>query len=113
MLYDTALADRIRLYLADIPNLEFEEKKMFRGLTFMVNDKMCVCVSGENLMCRFDPKIQEELANKIGYQPMIMKGKEYKGYCYILPEGIISKKDFEYFVDKCVNFNKIAKSSKK
>jgi len=42
-----------------------------------------------------------------------MKGKEYKGYCYILPEGIISKKDFEYFVDKCVNFNKIAKSSKK
>ena len=53
MAYDTKLADRIREYLAEIPNLKIEEKKMFRGLTFMVNGKMCINVSGENLMCRF------------------------------------------------------------
>ena len=29
---------------------------MFRGLTFMVNGKMCVSVSGDKLMCRFDPQ---------------------------------------------------------
>ena len=39
---------------------------MFSGLTFMVNGKMCVNVIGENLMCRFDPKLQEEVA-EIGF----------------------------------------------
>ena len=47
--YDTNLADRLREYLAKIPNLEIEEKKMFSVLNFMVNGKTCVCASGENL----------------------------------------------------------------
>jgi TfoX/Sxy family transcriptional regulator of competence genes len=113
MAYDTKLADRIREHLAEIPNLEIEEKKMFRGLTFMVNGKMCVCVSGENLMLRFDPKLQEKLSEKNGYETMMMKGKEYKGYCYINPEGFKAKKDFEYFINLCLKFNPLAKSSKK
>ena len=113
MSYDTKLADRIREYLAEIPNLEIQEKKMFRGLTFMVNGKMCINVSGENLMCRFDPKLQNEIAEKKGYQSMIMKGKEYKGYCYINPDGFRDKKDFEYIISLCLEFNKVAKMSKK
>jgi hypothetical protein len=42
-----------------------------------------------------------------------MRGKEYKGYCYVAPDGFKSKKDFEYWVNLCVDFNKEAKSSKK
>ncbi|AOM81003.1 TfoX/Sxy family protein [Pedobacter steynii] len=113
MTYDIKLADRLRAYLAEIPDLEVEEKKMFNVLNFMVNGKTCVCVSGENLMCRFDPKMQEEIAEKNGYETMLMKGKEYKGYCYINPEGIQTKMDFEYFVNLCLDFNKTAKASKK
>jgi hypothetical protein len=113
MAYNIKLADRIREYLFGFPDLEIEEKKMFRGLTFMVNGKMCVCVSGENLMCRFDLALTEEVAEKNGFQPMIMKGREYKGYCYISPEGIKTKKDFEYWVNLCLDFNERAKSSKK
>jgi TfoX/Sxy family transcriptional regulator of competence genes len=113
MPYNINLADRIRAYLTQIPNLEIEEKKMFRGLTFMVNGKMCVNVSNDNLMCRFNPTLQEEIAAKNGYQPMIMKGREYKGYCYISPEGCKSKKDFQYFINLCLDFNNIAKASKK
>lgn len=113
MAYDTNLADRIREYLVRFPQMLVEEKPMFGGLAFMVNDKMCVCVSSEDLMCRFDPKIQEEIAEKSGFQPMIMKGKELKGYCYINPTGLKSKKDFEYWMDLCLEFNARAKSSKK
>ena len=40
MAYNEKLADRIREALFDIPRVE--EKKMFRGVTFMVNGKMCV-----------------------------------------------------------------------
>ncbi len=113
MAYDPELADRIRAYLVRIPEIEIEEKEMFRGLTFMVNDKMCVSVSDENLMCRFDPGLQEEIAEKNGFQPMLMKGKELKGYCYINPIGFRSKEEFEYWIDLCLDFNERAKSSKK
>jgi len=113
MAYNIKLADRVREYLADFPSLKIEEKKMFRGLTFMVNGKMCVSVSGENLMCRFDPSLQDEVAERNGFQPMIMKGKQYKGYCYINPYGLKAKKDFEYWVNLCLGFNHKAKSSKK
>jgi hypothetical protein len=113
MAYNTNLGDRVREYLAEIPNIEIEEKEMFNVLNFMVNGKTCICVSGENLMLRFDPTLQEELSEKNGYETMLMKGKEYKGYCYINPDGFKEKKDFEYFVNLCLEFNKTAKISKK
>lgn len=114
MAYDSKLVNRIRVYLYEkIPDLEIVEKEMFSVLNFMVNGKTCICVSGENLMLRFDPKLQTELSEKNGYETMLMKGKEYKGYCYINPEGYKAKADFEYFVNLCIEFNKIAKSSKK
>jgi TfoX/Sxy family transcriptional regulator of competence genes len=113
MAYDAQLADRIREYLVKFPNLKIEEKKMFRGLTFMVNGKMCISVSGENLMCRIDPALHEDVAEKSGFEPMIMKGKELKGYCYINQAGYQSKRDFEYWVDLCLNYNEKAKPSKR
>lgn len=113
MPYDIRLADRIREYLIGYTPLKIEEKEMFRGLTFMVNEKMCVCVSGENLMCRFDPALQEEVAEKNGFQPMVMKGKELKGFCFVHPEGCRSKKDFEYWLGLCLEYNGRAKSSRK
>ena len=113
MSYDTKLADRIREYLVEFPKLKIEEKKMFSGLAFMINDKMCVNVSGDKLMCRFDPDLQEEVSEKTGYEPMVMKGKELKGYCYVEPIGFKSKKDFEYWLNLCLDYNKTAKSSKK
>lgn len=64
MAYDVKLADRVREYLASYPGLRIEEKQMFSGLCFMVNQKMCVNVSGENLMCRYDPALNEVVAEK-------------------------------------------------
>ncbi len=113
MAYDTNLVNKVREFLAEIPNIEVEEKEMFAVLNFMVNGKTCICVSDENLMLRFDQKLQEELSERNGYETMLMKGKEYKGYCYINPEGFKDKNDFEYFVNLCLDFNKISKPSKK
>lgn len=50
MTYDQKLTDRIRAYLADVSGLDIEEKESFRGITFMVNGKMCFCVSGDEMM---------------------------------------------------------------
>ena len=49
MAYNEDLANRIRKSLADHGIEDVEEKKMFRGLCFMVNGKMCVCASADEL----------------------------------------------------------------
>lgn len=113
MSYNNDLADKVREYLAEIPGIDIEEKVMFNVLNFMVNGKTCCCVSGENLMLRFDPCRQEELSEKDGYETMLMKGKVYKGYCYINPVGFKDKKDFEFYLNLCLDYNKFAKSSNK
>jgi TfoX/Sxy family transcriptional regulator of competence genes len=111
MAYNEKLADRLREALMHLPNVE--EKKMFSGLAFLVNDKMCINVSGDKLMCRFDPSLHETIAERRGYIPMIMKGKELKGYCYVTEEGFHSKKDFDYWVNLCLAYNKEARASKR
>jgi TfoX/Sxy family transcriptional regulator of competence genes len=111
MPYNEKLADRIRIAIAHLPKLE--EKKMFRGLTFMVNGKMCIAVSAEEMMCRIDPSIHDEVAEKNGCRPMVMKGKGYKGFVYVSQEGFKSKKDFDYWINLCLDFNGRAKAAKK
>jgi hypothetical protein len=54
----------VRESLAEIPKVE--EKEIFRGLTFMVNDKMCVSMSGNELMLRIDPELTEKLLEEDG-----------------------------------------------
>lgn len=113
MAYDSLLADRVRAYLADVPGISITEKKMFSGLAFLVNDKMCVNISRDALMCRFDPERQEEVAERSGFRPMVMKGRELAGYCYVDPEGFRQGRDFRWWMELCLQFNAQAKPAKK
>lgn len=113
MAYNIELADRVRERLSEISDLEIKEKKMFSGLAFLVNDKMCINISHDNLMCRYDPDLEEEVSEKIGFLPMIMKGKQLKGYCYVEPIGFQKQADFEYWIKIGLDYNVIAKASKK
>jgi len=110
MAYNEKLADRVRNALSEIPNVE--EKQMFRGITFMVNDKMCVSVSGDELMCRIDPALHDTIMEKNGTREMVMRGKVLPGYVYVSSDAIKNKKDFDYWIKLCLDFNKHAKSSK-
>ena len=111
MAYDEKLANRVREALADIANVD--EKKMFRGMTFMVNDKMCISVSGNELMLRLDPDLTEQLVEEPGTRPMIHCGKNMKGFIYISPERFNNKKDFDHWINLALEYNPRAKSSKK
>ncbi len=116
MAYHIKIADRVRERLSEIPDLEIVEKKMFSGLSFLVNGKMCINVSHDNLMCRYDPDLEDEVAERRGFLPMIMKGKQLKGYCYVEPEGFQKPEDFEYWIKICLDYNpraKVSKNSKK
>lgn len=90
-----------------------EEKKMFGGLCFMVNDKMCVGVKKERLMFRLDPGLFDEVIEKEGCRPMEMQGRIMKGYVFVDADVLNTKKELAYWVNLALEFNKIAKSSKK
>ncbi len=111
MAYDEKLADRVRESLADIPNVE--EKKMFRGVTFMVDDKMCISVSGNELMLRIDPDLTEKLLEENGTRPMVHGGKHMKGFIYISSERFLNQKDFDHWIRLALDYNPKAKASKK
>jgi len=74
MAYDEKAADRIREIIS-VNNKNIEEKKMFGGICFMVNDKMCVGVEKDRLMVRLDPEKYNEALEKEGCRPMDFKGK--------------------------------------
>lgn len=113
MAYDIQLADRVRQYLQRQPGIAIEEKTMFSGLAFMVNGKMCINVAGNRLMCRYDPALDATLAEEPGYQPMIMRGKQLSGYCYVAPEVLQTGKALAYWIRLCLGYNPKAKAAKK
>ncbi len=112
MAYNTKLADRIREALADLPDVE--EKEMFRGVCFMVNGKMCVCVSGDEMLCRIGAEQMETaLANNAVRQMVMARNKPSKDFVFVGEEGFYNQKDFNYWIKLALDFNPMAKASKK
>lgn len=111
MAFDEKLADRIRQALAQLPKVE--EKKMFGGLAFMVDNKMCITAGDNRIMCRIDPAVHDEAIKRKGCSTVIMRGRKYKGYIHVYKDSIKNKKDFDYWIGLALDYNKIAKASEK
>ncbi|HMX89549.1 MAG: TfoX/Sxy family protein [Saprospiraceae bacterium] len=112
MAYSEELADKVFARLSEM-NLLLEEKKMFGGVCYMINDKMCLGIVGDQLMVRFDPELTEEVMSKPGAGPMDFTKKAMKGYAFIQPEGIRSMRELDDWIRLALEFNHKAKSSKK
>lgn len=112
MAYNEKLANQARELIA-LTHKNVEEKKMFGGLCFMVNDKMCIGVEKERLMVRLDPAVYEDVMEKEGCTPMDFTGKVMKGYVFVSADAVTTKKKLEYWVKLALEYNKIAKASKK
>jgi len=113
MPYSEKLADRIRIALLDLGVPKVEEKKMFRGMTFMVDDKMCISVGEDRIMCRVDPELHDQLLEEKPCRTMIMKDREYKGYILVNEDDLRKKAELDFWIKQCLDFNGRAKSSKK
>jgi TfoX/Sxy family transcriptional regulator of competence genes len=112
MAYNEKIADQVRELIA-LTHENVEEKKMFGGLCFMVNDKMCVGVEQERLMVRLDPERTEEVMEKEGCRPMDFTGKVMKGFVFVDAEVLKTKRQLEYWIQLALEYNKKAKPSKK
>ena len=112
MAYNEILADRVREIISDSSN-KIEEKRMFGGLCFMVNDKMCIGVEKERLMIRLDPMIYDEVLEKEGVTQMDFTGKTMKGYVFVDIDALNTNQKLNYWVRLALEYNKVAQVSRK
>lgn len=118
MAYDEYLADRVRTILRE-KQIPFEEKKMMGGLCFMVDDKMCVGVDQDKrtaynrLMARVGEHAYLEALKRPGCKPFDITGKALKGFVLVEEEAIDLDPELEYWVQLSLDYNPLARRSKK
>ena len=103
MAYSERLAERIRKALGHLP---VEEKKMFGGLAFMINGKMCLTVGPGRIMARIGPKLHQREVKRDGCSTVVMKGREYKSYVYIKEENLKSAPGLNHWISLALAFNR-------
>jgi TfoX/Sxy family transcriptional regulator of competence genes len=111
MSYNEQLAARVRAGLMT-PSL-VEEVKMMGGLTFMVDGKMCVGIIKDELMVRLNPILHDEALRKNGCRAMDMMTKPMRGYVLVNSTGLPDDEALAYWLELALDYNKIAKPSKK
>ena len=112
MAYDSYLAERIDTILKQ-KSVPHHAKKMMGGLCYMVDDKMCLGIVKDHLMCRVGPDAYEECLEKEGCRPMDFTGRPMNGYVFIDPIGLDLDEQLEYWIQLCLDFHPLAKASKK
>lgn len=111
MSYNQAIANKIRERLADLPSIV--EKEMMGGIAFMYNDKMCVGVIKDEMMCRISPEKFEEAIEVHGCRPMDFTGRTMRGWIFVDHEGMKTATLFDYWIELALAFNATANKSKK
>ncbi|OAN35776.1 TfoX/Sxy family protein [Mycolicibacterium iranicum] len=105
MAYDAELADRIRELIAAEHGVE--EKRMFGGLAFLINGNMSVAVSSKGgLLVRVPPGETETLLARDHAEPMVMAGRETRGWLRVAPDGVKTKRQLSPWVTRGVAYAK-------
>jgi hypothetical protein len=105
MAYDTELADRVRELVAAERGVD--EKRMFGGLAFLINGNMSVAVSRQGgLMVRVPPDETAKLLGRDHVQPMIMAGRETRGWLRVSVDGVKTKRQLQAWVGRGVDYAK-------
>ena len=118
MAYDKHLEERVTRILKT-KHHNFFTKKMMGGLCYMLEDKMlCGLLTNKEdgtslLMARVGPEFYNQALKNPGCMPMNFTKRPMKGFVFITEKGIDKEEDLEFWVQKCLDFNPFAKSSKK
>jgi TfoX/Sxy family transcriptional regulator of competence genes len=103
MAYDTDLADRIRELLGTVRGVD--EKRMFGGLAFLINGNMSVAVSKQGgIIVRVPPDDTEKLVARAHVTPMVMAGREVRGWIRVEADGVKTKRQLSAWVARGVEF---------
>jgi TfoX/Sxy family transcriptional regulator of competence genes len=111
MAYDEELASRIRRVLRR--TVDITERKMFGGLAFMCDGKMCCGIVGPDLMVRVLDKDASSALLQAHVRPMDFTGKPLRGFVYVAPPGIATDDALRQWVRRGVAFVKHRDAAKR
>jgi TfoX/Sxy family transcriptional regulator of competence genes len=86
MAFDEGLAERLRQRLAGTGGLA--EKRMFGGLSFLVDGNMCVGVIGDELIARVGPEATAAALERPGSRLFDFSGRPMKGWITVEPDAL-------------------------
>jgi hypothetical protein len=105
MAYDEDLAERVRELISAQRGVQ--EKRMFGGLAFLINGNMSVAVSGQGgLMVRVPPAETADLLARDHVEPMVMAGRETRGWIRVSTDGVTTKRQLQGWVTRGVDYAK-------
>jgi hypothetical protein len=102
MAYDEGLAERLRESLSDHP--EMSEKKMFGGLSFLLNGNLCVGVIGDEMIARVGPDAYPAALAQSHTRAFDFTGRPMTGWVVVSPDGLDSDESLQEWVDRALNF---------
>jgi len=89
------LAERVRGVL---PDGYASEKRMFGGITFLVNGNMLCCASKRGLMVRVGKEAEPEALARPFAGPCLGAGRPMAGFIMVEPQGIVGDSDLANWV---------------
>ena len=102
MAYNERLADAVRAALATQRGVS--EKRMFGGLTFLVDEHTCCGIVGDELMARVGPRHYTAALTKRHAREMDFTGRPLKGYVYVAQEGLQTRQAIRAWVERGATF---------
>jgi TfoX/Sxy family transcriptional regulator of competence genes len=102
MAYSKSLADRIRWALRSIHNVE--EKKMFGGVSFLLNGNMLVGVWESSLIVRLGTEQAAEALKRSTVREFDVAGRPMKGWVMVEPDGLDSDAELAMWVEQATQF---------
>lgn len=102
MAFNEALATRIRALVAGEAGLT--EKRMFGGLSFLINGNMSVGVHGEDMIVRIAPEGNDSALREPGVRPFDITGRPMRGWLYVTGSSVGDKRSLSKWVNRGVSF---------
>ena len=86
MAFDEGLAQRLREQLAGSGGVA--ERRMFGGLSFLVDGNLCVGVMGQELIARVGPEVTPGALERPGSRLFDFTGRPMKGWVTVAPDAL-------------------------
>jgi TfoX/Sxy family transcriptional regulator of competence genes len=102
VVYNELLATKIRALVAR--RRGWTEKKMFGGVAFMLNGKMCCGVIKNDLLVRVGPEQNKKALALPNSRPMDFTGKPMKGFIYVDSKGWSKEASLKKWIEMGIDY---------
>jgi TfoX/Sxy family transcriptional regulator of competence genes len=100
--FDQDLAERVRIALAGVSDLE--TRRMLGGIAFLIRGHMACGVVGQELMLRLGPEAAERALREPHVRPMDFTGRPSRGAVFVGSDGLRDPRDLERWIGAATAF---------